>query len=101
MPKHTLLFLCHDYKAPGRETFTWQTTVVDQRRPNVHVRDGVDVKSFVAMRTARDASLGMPRLILPSIQVNMRAGRLPSPEANGIRYLKIPVDALAWGNDDY
>ena len=95
LPEHTLLFLCHDYKAPGRETFTWQTTVVDQRRPNVHVRDGVDVKSFVAMRTARDASLGMPRLILPSIQVNMRARRLPSPEANGIRYLKIPVDALA------
>jgi glyoxylase-like metal-dependent hydrolase (beta-lactamase superfamily II) len=94
LPEQTLLFLCHDYKTPPRETFTWQTTVADQRRRNVHVRDGVDEPSFVAMRTARDAVLGMPRLFLPSIQVNMHAGYLPAPEGNGIRYLKIPVDAL-------
>jgi len=94
LPEQTVLFLCHDYKAPGRENFAWQTTVADQRRRNVHIRDGVDEASFVAMRTARDASLGKPRLILPSIQVNIRAGRLPAPEANGVRYLKIPVNAL-------
>ena len=94
LPEHTLLYLCHDYKAPGRENFAWLTTVADQRERNVHVRDGVDEASFVAMRTARDASLGKPRLILPSIQVNIRGGRLPAPEANGIRYLKIPVNAI-------
>jgi len=94
LPEQTILFLCHDYKAPGRETFAWRATVADQRRRNVHVHDGVGEASFVAMRTARDASLGTPRLILPSIQVNMRAGRMPSPEANGLRYLKIPVNAL-------
>ena len=94
LPEQTVLFLCHDYKAPGRENFAWQTTVADQRRRNVHIRDGVDEVSFVAMRKARDASLGKPRLILPSIQVNIRAGRFPAPEANGVRYLKIPVNAL-------
>jgi glyoxylase-like metal-dependent hydrolase (beta-lactamase superfamily II) len=94
LPEATRLFLCHDYKAPGRDGFAWETTVGAERRGNVHVRDGVAEAEFVAMRTARDATLGMPRLILPSIQVNMRAGRLPPPEANGTSYLKLPVGKL-------
>jgi len=94
LPRETRLFLCHDYKAPGRDTFAWETSVGAERDGNVHVHDGVGEAEFVAMRTARDRTLGMPRLILPSIQVNMRAGHLPEPEANGIRYLKLPVDAV-------
>lgn len=94
LPEETRLFLCHDYKAPGRDAFAWETTVGTERRANIHVHDGVDEASFVAMRTARDAGLSMPRLILPSLQVNMRAGDLPPPEANGIRYLKLPIDAV-------
>lgn len=94
LPEQTRIFLCHDYKAPGRETFAWKTTVGAQRRGNVHVKDGVSEEDFVAMRTARDRTLAMPTLILPSVQVNIRAGHLPEPEANGIRYLKIPVDAV-------
>ncbi len=94
LPGETRLFLCHDYKAPGRDDFAWQTTVAEQRRHNIHVRDGIDEAAFVAMRTARDARLAMPRLILPSIQINMRAGHLPAPEANGIAYLRIPLNAL-------
>lgn len=90
----TRLFLCHDYKAPGREAFLWETTVAAERAGNVHVHDGVTEDAFVAMRRARDAQLGMPRLILPSIQVNMRAGELPPPEENGHRYLKIPLNML-------
>jgi glyoxylase-like metal-dependent hydrolase (beta-lactamase superfamily II) len=90
----TRLFLCHDYKAPGREAFLWETTVAAERAGNVHVHDGVTEDAFVAMRRARDAQLGMPRLILPSIQVNMRAGELPPPEENGQRYLKIPLNML-------
>lgn len=90
----TRLFLCHDYKAPGREEFIWETTVAAERASNVHVRDGITEDAFVAMRIARDAQLGMPRLILPSIQVNMRAGELPSAEDNGKRYLKIPLNVL-------
>lgn len=94
LPDQTRLFMCHDYKAPGRDHFAWETTVGEQRRGNVHVHDGVSEEEFVAMRTTRDKTLGMPNLILPSVQVNMRAGHLPEPEANGVRYLKIPVNAV-------
>jgi glyoxylase-like metal-dependent hydrolase (beta-lactamase superfamily II) len=94
LPGETRLFLCHDYKAPGRDVFVWETTVATQRSGNVHVHDGISEDEFVAMREARDATLGMPKLILPSIQVNIRGGHFPEPEANGSRYLKLPVDAL-------
>ena len=94
LPGETRLFMCHDYKAPGRDHYAWETTVAEERRANVHVHDGVSEDDFVAMRTTRDKTLGMPTLILPSVQVNMRAGHLPEPEANGIRYLKIPVNAV-------
>lgn len=91
LPPQTRLFMCHDYKAPGRDTFAWETTVKDQREQNVHVKDGVSEGEFFAMRTARDATLSAPRLLLPSIQVNIRAGHFPTAEANGVRYLTIPV----------
>lgn len=94
LPEETRLFLCHDYKAPGRDEYAWETTVQQQRTGNVHVRDGMSEDEFVAMREARDATLGMPTLILPSIQVNIRAGHLPEPEGNGVSYLKIPVNGL-------
>ncbi len=94
LPREARLFLCHDYKAPGRDEHCWETTIGAQRDANVHVRDGIDEDSFVAMRTARDRSLSVPALILPSIQVNMRAGHLPEPEDNGLRYLKAPLDAF-------
>lgn len=94
LPEDTRLFLCHDYRVPGRTDFRWQTTVAEQRRANVHVHDGVTEEDFVAMRTARDATLPMPALIFPSVQVNMRAGALPPPENNGLSYLKIPLNAL-------
>ena len=94
LPPQTRLFMCHDYKAPGRETYQWETTVADERANNIHVHDGVDEDAFVAMREARDATLDMPRLILPSVQINMRAGHLPPAEDNGQRYMKIPIDAL-------
>ncbi|MFG7487403.1 MBL fold metallo-hydrolase [Methylorubrum rhodesianum] len=91
LPALTRLFLCHDYKAPGRDSFVYETTVADQRSGNVHVRDGTAEDDFVAMREARDRGLRAPRLIMPAIQVNMRGGRLPDPEGNGTRYLKIPL----------
>ncbi|WP_374580159.1 MBL fold metallo-hydrolase [Sphingomonas sp. J344] len=91
LPEETRLFLCHDYKAPGREDYRWEATVGDQRRGNKHVHDGIDEDEFVAMREARDATLAVPKLLLPSIQVNVRAGQLPEAEANGVRYLRIPV----------
>ena len=94
LPGETRLFLCHDYKAPGRDSFAWETTIAAERTANVHVHEGVDEDQFVAMREARDKTLSMPRLILPSIQVNMRAGHFPEPEANGTRYLKLPLDKL-------
>jgi glyoxylase-like metal-dependent hydrolase (beta-lactamase superfamily II) len=94
LPPQTRMFLCHDYKAPGREDYVWETTVAAQRADNVHARDGISEDSFVTMRQARDATLAMPRLILPSIQVNMHGGRLPTAEDNGTRYLRIPLDAL-------
>jgi hypothetical protein len=86
--------MCHDYKAPGRDQFAWETTIGAERTANVHLHEGVGEEEFVAMRTSRDKTLGMPRLILPSLQVNMRGGRLPEPEDNGVRYLKLPVDSL-------
>jgi glyoxylase-like metal-dependent hydrolase (beta-lactamase superfamily II) len=91
LPPATRLFMCHDYKAPGRDTYAWETTVREQREKNVHVREGITEEEFVAMRTARDSTLSAPRLLLPSIQVNIRAGRFPAAEANGVRYLTIPV----------
>jgi glyoxylase-like metal-dependent hydrolase (beta-lactamase superfamily II) len=94
LPETTRIFTCHDYKAPGRTEFAWESTVKAQRAANVHVRDGIGEDDFVAMRTARDKTLGMPHLILPSIQVNIRAGELPKPEDNGIAYLKLPLNAL-------
>lgn len=94
LPAAARLFLCHDYKAPGRDKYVWETTVGAERTANVHVHEGVGEEEFVAMRTARDATLGMPKLIMPSVQVNIHGGRLPEPEANGVRYLKIPLDVL-------
>jgi glyoxylase-like metal-dependent hydrolase (beta-lactamase superfamily II) len=91
LPAETRLFMCHDYKAPGRDRYAWETTVGDERARNVHVRDGVEEQAFVAMRHARDATLAAPVLLLPSVQVNIRAGRLPPPDANGTSYLRIPV----------
>ncbi len=93
LPRETRIFLCHDYKAPGRDDYAWETTVGAQRDASVHVHDGVSEDDFVAMREARDATLSAPKLLLPSIQVNIRAGRFPEAEANGVRYLKIPVKA--------
>jgi glyoxylase-like metal-dependent hydrolase (beta-lactamase superfamily II) len=95
LPGETRLFLCHDYKAPGREDYRWETTVAQERRTSIHAHDGVDEDGFVAMREARDATLPVPRLLLPSIQVNIRAGRFPDAESNGVRYLKIPVRTKA------
>jgi glyoxylase-like metal-dependent hydrolase (beta-lactamase superfamily II) len=94
LPPETRLFMCHDYKAPGRDEYKWETTVAEERANNVHVHDGVTEDEFVAMREARDATLDMPRLILPSIQINMRAGQMPEPDDNGTSYLKIPLNAL-------
>ena len=91
LPPATRLFLCHDYKAPGRDEYAWQTTVAEQLANNVHLRDGVTEDEFVAMREARDAKLAAPKLLLPSIQVNIRAGRLPPAEDNGVAYLKLPI----------
>jgi glyoxylase-like metal-dependent hydrolase (beta-lactamase superfamily II) len=91
LPPKTRLFMCHDYKAPGRDTYAWETTVREERDGNVHVRDGVTEEEFVAMRNKRDATLSAPRLLLPSIQINIRAGKFPPAHANGVRYLTIPV----------
>ena len=91
LPPETRIFLCHDYKAPGRDSYEWETTVAEERARNVHVKDGVEEDAFVTMRQQRDATLAAPTLLLPSIQVNIRAGRLPRAESNGVHYLKIPV----------
>ena len=88
----TRLFMCHDYKAPGRDEYQWETTVQEQRDANVHVKEGTTMEEFVAFRTERDAELSMPKLILPSVQVNMRAGQMPPPEDDGNSYLKIPIN---------
>jgi len=93
LPPDTRLYTCHDYQPGGREV-AYMSTVAEQRLANVHVRDGITEDSFIAMRNARDATLDMPALMLPSVQINMRAGQLPEPEDNGVRYLKIPLDAI-------
>lgn len=95
LPEETRLYMCHDYKAPGRNSFAWETTVGEERRSNPHVHDGISENEFVAMREGRDATLPVPKLLYPSIQVNIRAGRLPPPEANGRTYLKIPLEVPA------
>jgi len=95
LPDEARVFLCHDYKAPpGRTEFAWETTIGAERTGNIHVREGVSEDEFVTMRTQRDATLAMPRLILPSVQVNMNGGRPPEPESNGTRYLKLPLNVL-------
>jgi glyoxylase-like metal-dependent hydrolase (beta-lactamase superfamily II) len=91
LPPETRLFMCHDYKAPGRDEYAWETTVGEERARNVHVGKGVSEDDFVAMREKRDATLAAPVLLLPSIQVNIRAGKFPPAESNGVRYLKVPV----------
>jgi len=95
LPPNTRLFMCHDYKAPGRDAYAWESTVAEQRAGNRHVRDGVSEDDFVVLRGERDATLPAPRLLLPSIQVNMRAGRFPPAMANGVRYLLLPVRTKA------
>ena len=94
LPDEARMFLCHDYKAPGRDQFAWETTVGEERTSNVHVHEGVSEADFVKMRTERDASLSLPKLILPSVQVNMRGGKLPPAEDNGVQYLKIPINRV-------
>lgn len=94
LPEETRVFVGHDYKAPGRDDFAWETTIKEQRDLNVHVGGGATAEDFVRMRTERDATLDMPRLIIPSIQVNMRAGQMPEPDGSGKRFLKIPVNVL-------
>lgn len=94
LPDDTRLFMCHDYKAPNRDEFAWESSVAEQRSNNIHVHNGVSQDEFIRIREARDSQLGMPKLILPSLQVNLRAGELPEPEENDIRYLKIPLDAV-------
>jgi glyoxylase-like metal-dependent hydrolase (beta-lactamase superfamily II) len=93
LPDETRVFLCHDYKAPGRDAYVWETTIREERAKNIHL-SGVAEDAFVAMREARDKTLAMPQLILPAIQVNIQAGELPPPEENGVRYLKLPINAL-------
>jgi len=94
LPDDTRIFVGHDYKAPGRDDFAWETTVGEQKALNVHIGAGRPVEDFVAMRETRDAKLGMPKLIIPSIQTNMRAGQMPPPEDNGVTYFKVPVNKL-------
>jgi glyoxylase-like metal-dependent hydrolase (beta-lactamase superfamily II) len=94
LPDETRLFMCHDYLPKSRTAYVWETTVAAEREGNVHAHDGITEDEFVAMREARDATLDMPRLILPSVQVNMRAGHLPPPDDNGVIYLKLPVNAV-------
>lgn len=94
LPDQSRVFLCHDYKAPNRDKYVWETTMLAERTGNVHVHEGVSEEDFVEMRTQRDVTLSMPKLILPSIQVNMRGGRMPEPEENGVSYLKLPLNQL-------
>ena len=94
LPEETRVFLCHDYKAPGRDEYVWETTIAEEKAHNKHVHTGISKEEFVKMRTERDATLEMPKLILPSVQINMRAGQMPPAEENGKRYMKIPINAL-------
>jgi glyoxylase-like metal-dependent hydrolase (beta-lactamase superfamily II) len=95
LPPETKLYMCHDYKSVGRDYYAWETTVGEERAHNVHVRDGIGEEEFVQMRETRDAKLAAPHLLMPSIQVNIRAGKLPPADANGVQYLKIPVKLVA------
>ena len=94
LPDETRIFVCHDYKAPGRDEFAWETSVAEEKAHNVHVGGGKSADEFVAMRQARDATLAMPKLIIPSLQVNMRAGQMPKPDDSGKTFLKVPVNGL-------
>ncbi len=94
LPENTRLYMCHDYKAPGRNEFAWVSSVAEQRKNNIHIHDGISEEEFVAMRTARDKTLCVPRLILPSIQININAGEMPDPEDNGVSYLKLPLNTV-------
>jgi glyoxylase-like metal-dependent hydrolase (beta-lactamase superfamily II) len=94
LPSATRIFLCHDYKAPGRDIHEWETTVEEQRASNIHIHDGIDEQAFVEFRTQRDSQLGMPKLILPSIQINIRAGEMPPADESGVVFLKLPVNVL-------
>ena len=95
LPDATRLFLCHDYKAPGRDEYRWETTVGEQKRSSIHIHEGMSEDAFVAMREERDAGLSVPKLLLPSIQVNIRAGNFEKAQDNGVTYLRIPV---RWGS---
>lgn len=94
LPDQTRIFVGHDYKAPGRDDYAWESTVGDQKARNVHIGAGKSREDFVALRQARDKTLGMPKLIIPSLQINMRAGQMPEPEDNGVSYLKVPLNGL-------
>jgi glyoxylase-like metal-dependent hydrolase (beta-lactamase superfamily II) len=94
LPDETRLFMCHDYKAPGRDVYAWESSVVEQRNRNIHINQKISADEFIAVREERDANLGMPKLILPSIQVNICAGHCPDAEDNGVQYLKIPLDTI-------
>jgi glyoxylase-like metal-dependent hydrolase (beta-lactamase superfamily II) len=94
LPDATRLFMCHDYKAPGRDVYAWETTALEQRDSNIHINKDVSEEEFIALREGRDSQLGMPKLLLPSIQVNISAGQMPTAEDNGIHYLKVPLDAV-------
>jgi len=94
LPDETRVFLCHDYKAPNRDQYVWETTMLAERTGNVHLHEGVTEDEFAEMRTQRDATLSMPKLILPALQVNMRGGHLPEPDDNGVSYLKVPINLL-------
>lgn len=94
LPDETRMFLCHDYKPEGRDEYVWETTVGEQKQSNIHLGHGVSRDDFIKMRTARDATLDMPKLILPSVQINMRAGAMPPAEDNGVSYMKLPINAL-------
>jgi glyoxylase-like metal-dependent hydrolase (beta-lactamase superfamily II) len=94
LPDETRIFLCHDYPPPGRDEYVCQTTIGAQRAANIHVRDGISEEEFVSMRTNRDRTLALPALFIPSLQVNLNGGRLPEPAANGLRYIRIPIDAF-------
>ena len=94
LPTETRMFMCHDYKAPGRDQYAWEASVAEQRTSNIHVHEGISEQEFIEFRIQRDAKLGLPKLILPSIQINIRAGNMPPADDNGVVYLKLPVDAL-------
>ena len=94
LPDATRIFVCHDYKAPGREHYAWETTVGEQKKKNIHIKSGKSKEDFVKLRDARDAKLAMPKLIVPSLQVNMRAGNMPEPDAQGDVFLKVPINKM-------